>query len=251
MRYFLQISYDGSRYHGWQYQPGSITVQGELEKTLSKRLQRDVKVHGCGRTDAGVHARIFYAHMDFLEGEDVKAFRHSVDRMLPTDIALRDMCPVEPWANAQRHAVRRQYIYRIHSKPSPFLDDYSWLVEQALVERETMCELLPELGKTQDFRAFCRKADQHASTIVRMQSVELYQTSEREYQLVFTADRYLRSMIRLLVHGLISVAIGELSRNDFMKALYEQTPLPHLKQAPPQGLYLEQVWYRDDVYASV
>jgi len=251
MRHFLQISYDGGRYHGWQYQPGYVTVQGTLEAVLSKRLQRDVKVHACGRTDAGVHATRFYVHMDFLEGEDVLAFQQAVARMLPPDIALKDIIAVNPRANVQRDAIRRQYIYRIHTRRNPFLEDYSWLVQDPLDHIDDMMSLLPELSCKGDFRAFCRKADQHASTIVRMESVELHQVSEHKHQFVFTADRYLRSMIRMLMHGLISVASGDMTQAVFLSSLRQQTPLDRPKQAPPQGLYLEEVWYPDHIYASV
>ena len=123
VRYFIDIAYDGSEYHGWQRQPKSITVQEELEKALSTILRISISVTGAGRTDAGVHATQLYAHFDFEDSfsqEDLDHLVFRLNRFLPQAIAVKQIDAVNSEAHARFDAIGRSYAYHIHQHKNPF-----------------------------------------------------------------------------------------------------------------------------------
>ena len=113
MKYFLQLAYNGGNYHGWQRQAHVPSIQATIEDDLRKLFHPDLTIHGCGRTDAGVHAKQYFAHFVVPEAIDFDLV-FKLNRMLPDDIVIHDLIPVHPKANAQLDALSRTYEYHIH-----------------------------------------------------------------------------------------------------------------------------------------
>ena len=127
MRYFLELSYNGKNYAGWQRQNNAISVQEVLEDNLSKILNNKIEIVGCGRTDAGVHAKQYFAHVD-IEKALPENFLYRINNMLPEDIAIQKIFNVKPDFHARFDAINRTYKYFIHFEKNPFLEDYSFLL---------------------------------------------------------------------------------------------------------------------------
>ena len=165
MRYFIQLSYDGTGYHGWQVQPNGVSVQEVLQKALSTLLRQPTEVTGAGRTDAGVHASMMVAHFDWPaahEGEgceemplDCTQLTYKLNRLLPPDVAVQAVRPVGPEMHARFSATRRTYHYYIHTHKDPFLRGYSWQVNVPL-DFALMNEAAQVLLEYSDFTSFSK-----------------------------------------------------------------------------------------------
>ena len=125
MRFFTELAYKGTHYHGWQKQPNSTSVQEVIEQAFSTILGADIELVGCGRTDTGVHASQYFAHFDF-EGTFPEGFLSRVNKFLAKDIAIRQILPVDQGAHARFDAVRRSYEYHMVFEKSPFEIDTAW-----------------------------------------------------------------------------------------------------------------------------
>ena len=125
MRYFITLSYDGTRFHGWQVQPNGISVQGELQRGLSLLLREEIQITGAGRTDAGVHAKMMVAHFDTESAVDCKQLAYKLNKLLPQDIAVQKVEPVSDDLHARFSATSRTYYYYVHTVKSPFARHYS------------------------------------------------------------------------------------------------------------------------------
>lgn len=242
-RYFLRIAYDGTRYHGWQIQPGSPTVQQALNDALQKVLrQKQIETTGCGRTDTGVHASEFYLHFDLpVAVTDPEKELYRLNNCLPHDIAVKAFIPVHPEAHARFDATERSYEYRIHTRKDPFLLNYS-----AHLSYDLDVALMNEAGLwllTQtDFAAFCKTgSDQHTTRCALIEAAWL-KTGD---QLKFTirADRFLRNMVRAIVGTMVDLGRGRISLNDFHTIVESGNRSNAGTSAPACGLYLTGVKY--------
>ncbi|NPA45277.1 MAG: tRNA pseudouridine synthase A, partial [Chlorobi bacterium] len=156
MRYFIKLSYKGTKYHGWQYQPNAISIQEELEKVFSLLLKQKIKITGAGRTDAGVHAINYIAHFDVNEElADVNKFIYKANSFLNEDIAIHDVFEVNKDAHARFSPISRTYEYRIHTEKNPFLKDFSYYVRFKL-DFDKMNEASKLLFEYEDFTSFSK-----------------------------------------------------------------------------------------------
>ena len=245
MRTFLHLAYQGTAYHGWQSQadPALPTVQSTLEAALHRMLGYRVPLHGCGRTDAGVHARSYYAHFDQRAPLDYDpVFR--LNRILPDDIAVYDWLAVPPTANAQLDATHRTYSYHIDRRKNPFRARLSGRYDDRPLDLPRMREVVAHYAAATDFRAFCKRPEQYPHTRCRIDRCTL-ENGPDEQALVFTitADRFLQSMVRLLVARMVDVGTGKLSVAEVATALDTGVPLPRKRAAYAEGLYLTAVGY--------
>ncbi|MEM8909073.1 MAG: tRNA pseudouridine synthase A, partial [Bacteroidota bacterium] len=234
----------GHRYHGWQRQPQVESVQAMLETQLSKMLGQAIKVAGCGRTDAGVHASQYFLHFRFAETLDFDpVFR--LNKMLPADIVIFDCWPVAEKAHAQHDATSRTYEYFIHTRKSPFLEDRSSYYELgADFDWTSVQKAVSHLPQTQNYYAFCKRPDLYVHTLCKVTEAELRSnTDQTRLRFRIRANRFLQGMVRLLVGNLLKVGQGRLPLERFMEALQEQKSLPFFNAAYPQGLYLTKVEY--------
>lgn len=241
-KYFLELSYNGAAYHGWQRQKTAVSVQSTIEDSLSKLLKKKITIHGCGRTDAGVHASKYFAHFYAIETLSPE-FLYKINRILPEDITISKVIEVPVEANAQKSAISRTYHYHFNSKVDVFIADTSWKIFDCKIDLSKVAEITGLIVKQKDFKIFCKQVEKHKSTLCRIDHFDVIEKEAGKYVLKITANRFLRSMIRLLTPVIIDVLSDKLSIRDFRSHLIENKPFENMSIAPPQGLFLVEVEY--------
>ena len=243
MRFFITLSYDGTRYHGWQVQPNGPSVQEKLQWALSTILRQDIQVTGAGRTDAGVHARMMVAHFD-VETMDLglQDLPYKLNRLLPQDIAIQKMEPVSDEMHARFSATSRTYHYYIHTVKDPFLRAYSCELHYPL-DFQLMNEAAAVLMTYEDFGAFCKAHADVKTTLCHITAAQWHQTSPSSWYFEITANRFLRNMVRAVVGTLIDVGRGRLSLDDFRKVIEGKRRTEAGESMPANALFLEEVKY--------
>lgn len=243
MRYFVTLSYDGTRYHGWQIQPNGVSVQEKLQEALSTLLRELVTVTGAGRTDAGVHARMMVAHFDWdgnpLEGQQLA---YKLNRLLPYDIAVSKVEAVSDDKHARFSATSRMYHYYIHTTKDPFQRAYSCEIHYPL-DFSLMNEAARLLMTYEDFGAFCKSGADVKTTLCNMTKAEWVQTSATTWYFEIRANRFLRNMVRAVVGTLIEVGRGRLSLEDFKKVIEGKQRSDAGESMPGNALFLEDIVY--------
>ena len=242
-RYFIQIAYDGSLYHGWQIQPNAVTVQELLDKAMSTCYRQPVETLGCGRTDTGVHATDFYAHFDVenIPEEKVLSAIAGINAMMPYQIAAKRIIPVAHDAHARFDATSRAYKYYVHFEKDPFKLNRSWLVKDRL-DVDLMNQAAALLFDYTDFSCFSKSNTQTFTNNCKIMQASF---EEREDGLIFTiqADRFLRNMVRAIMGTLVRIGKHEMGLEDF-KAVIESKNRSNAGQSVPAcGLYLVKVEY--------
>lgn len=242
LRYFAHIAYNGYRYSGWQNQAAQTTVQGTIEATFARIFGQRVCCHGCGRTDAMVHASSYYFHFDIDQplGFDLK---HRLNKMLPPDITVYAVFPVDRQHNAQHSAISRTYTYHIHTHKNPFIAQYSALYEETL-DVEAMRSAVALLPQRSNYANFCLTPRRQDSYIVEIGNAQLFSSSDQtQLRLTITANRFLKGMVRIIAFRLIEIGRGNMSIATFETLLEgNKTHIP-AKRAYPQGLWLSEVRY--------
>ena len=244
MRYFITLSYDGTRYHGWQVQPNGPSVQEKLQWALSTILrQEDIQVTGAGRTDAGVHARMMVAHFDVeTMNFELQDLTYKLNRLLPQDIAIQKIEPVSDEMHARFSATSRTYHYYIHTVKDPFLRAYSCELHYPL-DFQRMNEAAAILMTYDDFGAFCKAHADVKTTLCHITVAQWHQTSTTSWYFEITANRFLRNMVRAVVGTLIDVGRGRLSLDDFRKVIEGKRRTEAGESMPANALFLEEVKY--------
>lgn len=261
MRFFIELSYNGGPFHGWQRQPNSSSVQQTLEEALSTVLRCNIPVTGAGRTDTGVHARCMYTHFDIDKEKvgDIDEFCSRIVRSLNSlcgrYIVVKRLYPVEDEMHARFSAVSRTYKYFITFERNPFLYPLSWHCPSEL-NVSAMNEAAAYLLTVSDFTSFAKL---HADTKTNLCNVtEAYWrplSSQGEYPalevpgIVFTitADRFLRNMVRAVVGTLLDVGRGKLTLEDFKDIINRKDRCAAGQSVPPQALFLWNVEYPESV----
>ena len=243
MRYFITLSYDGTRFHGWQVQPNGTSVQGELQRALSLILRQDVQVTGAGRTDTGVHARMMVAHFDTdAPLADCRQLAYKLNRLLPCDIAIERIEPVGDDMHARFSATSRTYYYYLHTTKDPFLRHYSCELHYPLDFR-LMNEAAQMLLTYDDFGAFCKSHADVKTTLCHVTKAEWKQTSPTAWRFEITANRFLRNMVRAVVGTLIDVGRGRLTLSDFRKVIEGKKRTEAGESMPGHALFLVDIKY--------
>lgn len=243
MRFFFHIAFHGYNYRGWQSQKRGVSIQEAIQNALSTLFQEKIIIHGCGRTDAQVSATQYFFHTTIKNYFDNNTlFR--INSLLPKDIVVLDIIPVDKRSQAQFHAQSRTYEYLIHGTKNPFLEKYSTFF---LIEKLNLAAIgnaINLLHIYNDYKAFCKTPDKHDSTICKISEAKLfYNESENRLKIKISSDHFLRNMIRILVKKLIEIGEGKLSIQKFEDALNNNTPFTTIKMAPAKGLYLTKVCY--------
>lgn len=243
MRYFFHIAYHGYRYRGWQRQPGLPSVQEVLETSLGKLLKEKVTVLGCGRTDAKVSASQYFFHIDTLQEWDYDlAFR--LNKVLPADIAIFDIIPVENDQHARYNVSERTYDYFIHTYKDPFLSEMSSLYLLEDLDFDKMTAAVSLLTQYDNFYAFCKSPEKHNHTHCRVSHAQLFRNENGDrLRFQITANRFLKCMIRMLMGKILEIGKGESSVDEFEHCLKTQEHPRFVLPAHPQGLYLSRVTY--------
>ena len=247
-RYFLQIAYRGTHYHGWQIQQNATTVQGVIQTCLAKILRKEVQLVGSSRTDTGVHARQQFAHVDLAHGLDIHNLCYQLNAILPPDIAIEAVRPVKPHAHARFDALARTYLYTIIQTKSPFQQETTYWLRGAL-DVPKMNEAAARLCHKQDFQHLCKKRPgEHHFLCTIMEAGWLVQ----EEQLIFRikANRFLRGMVRILVSLLLKVGQGQVSLSAFETLIDYKEPNVAVSLIPAQGLALTEVTYPAAIFIT-
>lgn len=251
-RFFIQLSYNGTAYHGWQIQENTrLTVQGMLNEILSRLINQEILVTGCGRTDTGVHARDFYAHFDcssdLLNDHDKWVFRFN--NALPDDIAVHKIFKVGEASNSRFDAVSRTYEYIITKKKDPFLINTAWFLYGDLDVNE-MNKAASLLLKHTDFSSFAKSNTQSFTNNCKLYEAEWRIEGD---QLIFriSADRFLRNMVRAIVGTLTEVGKGKINMKQFIEIIESKNRSNAGFSVPAEGLYLIKVEYPKDYFSSI
>lgn len=242
-RYFLEIAYDGTDYHGWQLQPGVNTVQAEIEKALTRLNSNErIPTLGCGRTDTGVHARQFFLHFDLDALPcDEEMYIFKLNRMLPHSISVYQLHQVADLANARFDATSRTYEYHINPAKDAFLHNRSWNLWSSF-DIDKMNEAAALLLNYLDFASFQKSGAAIGTTICTVTRAE-WKTYNNRSVFTITANRFLRNMVRAIVGTLLEVGKGEMSIDDFRAVIEARTRTEAGDSAAACGLYLTKVTY--------
>ena len=244
-RYFLKLSYNGTKYHGWQIQENTPkTVQQVLNDSLSMLLNEKIETLGCGRTDTGVHAHEFYAHFDSQKKDlhkDPRLWLYKFNLVLPHDIAIQQIIPVKIDANARFSALSRTYKYIINRKKDPFLIDSTYYLYGNL-DIDLMNKACKELMKHKDFSCFSKTRTQVKTNDCKITKAEW---TDENGLLIFTitADRFLRNMVRAIVGTMIEIGQGKMPVENFKKIIEGKNRSDAGFSVPACGLYLTKVVY--------
>lgn len=250
-RYFIFISYKGTLYHGWQSQPGSVTIQNILDNALSTVLNENICSVGAGRTDAGVHALMFCAHFesrsDKVDNNENIIFR--LNRFLPKDISVSGIFEVVPDAHARFSALSRTYKYYITRVKDPFREETSWYV-YGKSDIDLMNKACILLMKYHDFTSFSKL---HSDTRTNLCNIYSAFWEENNNVLVFNikADRFLRNMVRAIVGTMISTGSGKTNLNEFEEIIKSKDRCRAGRSAPAKGLFLSGIEYPPELFIKV
>lgn len=242
MRYFIHLSYNGSAYRGWQNQIGIVSIQQVLEDRLSKLFKREITVHGCGRTDAQVHASQFFAHVDLHETWEYDIC-FLLNKALPNDIVVHDVIPMHDDANAQLDASERTYDYFFHTERDTFISPFSSYYDDPHLNLEAMQKATALLSQYDDYRALCKTPDRHNHTRCRVTSAFIKKGNRGTYHFQIVANRFLKGMIRVIVWHLLEIGRGTISVDEFEELFITKERSDNFSVAFPQGLYLSKITY--------
>jgi tRNA pseudouridine38-40 synthase len=241
LRYFIKLAYNGTQYHGWQYQPNAASVQETMNKAFSTILNSEISLMGAGRTDTGVHAKEMYAHFDFDAPFDIPNLIHKLNSFLPKDIVVYDIFPVADEAHTRFDATKRTYEYHINTFKDAFLQEQSWYFHQKL-DLVLMNQAAKSLLKHTDFQCFS-KVNTDVNTF-DCTIFEAYWKQEND-RLVFTisANRFLRNMVRSIVGTLINIGLHKITLDDFETIIKSKNRDKAGFSVPAHGLYLTKIEY--------
>lgn len=240
MRFFIELSYSGANYHGWQAQPNATSVQSEISKALSTILNTKIEVTGAGRTDTGVHAKQMFAHFDYFKDIDFTKKMLKLNGVLPKDIAIHNLNAVTDNANCRFDALSRTYHYHIIQQKNPFNTTAYLLYKNLDVDAMNLaCNHL--LGK-QDFTSFSKVNTQ---TFTNNCNVMLANWEQTEGELIFTikADRFLRNMVRAIVGTLLAVGEGKIKPEQVKEIIAKKDRGEAGTSVPAYALFLSNIEY--------
>lgn len=246
-RYFLEISYDGTDYHGWQVQPNGISVQAVIEEKLSVLLKQPTQILGSGRTDAGVHAMRQFAHFDTVELPYPKEeFVYKLNRMLPIDVSIRDLHPVIDTAHARFDATLRSYHYHITYIKDPFRYRYRYSLWHPL-NLDPMQKAAKMLFEYDDFASFCKYNHDAKTTLCKIQKAEWVE-SPGQLNFIISSDRFLRNMVRAIVGTMVELGKGQITLDDFRRIIEAKDRVEAGFSSPAAGLFLAEVHYPEEIW---
>ena len=242
MRYFIELQYLGTNYHGWQVQPNAISVQQVIENALSTLLREKINIVGAGRTDAGVHAKQMYAHFDTITNIDKTIILHRLNAFLPKDISIVSIDKVAKDAHARFDAISRSYEYHIYLGKNPFNIETSWQIYNPKLDIDAMNKAAAILLDYTNFKCFSKtNTDVHTYNCNITEAKWVLNGNHLIFHI--SANRFLRNMVRAIVGTLYNVGIGKISVNDVHTILKSKDRSKAGFSVPAKGLFLTRVVY--------
>ena len=241
------MAYNGSKYHGWQIQPGAPTVQEELNRALSTLLREEIQVVGAGRTDTGVHASFYIAHFDSSQVlSDLEKIVYKLNRLTGKEIAISALYPVEQDVHARFSALSRTYKYYIDKQKNPFTYPFAWKVFP-IPDIQRMNEACKVLFEYTDFTSFSK-----LHTDVKTNNCTIFEAKweDQDEQLVFTikANRFLRNMVRAIVGTLVDIGQGKIDIAGLRKIIASRNRCNAGTSVPGHALFLCGIEYPPEVF---
>ncbi len=235
--YVLFLSFVGTNFHGWQVQPGLRTVQGVLKEAIERVFQHTVKLTGCCRTDAGVHALEYVANFHSERSMSPEVLLRALNSLLPEDIGIKRVW-IQEGFNARYSVKGKVYLYRLlntHAR-DPFIDPFCWRIPHRL-DYDRMLLVSDIFLGLHDFSGFC-KLEEDKNTLIEVEELSL-QKKEELIEFRIRARSFLRYMVRRIVGSLIYVGLGKLSQEDIRGYIEGRGRCPYTAKA--KGLTLERV----------
>jgi len=251
-RFKLTIEYAGTRYSGWQIQKNARTIQGEIDgavRTVTAR--KDFELYGSGRTDAGVHALGQIAHLDVSTNLPAETLRRRLNDELPADIHILAAAQVPHRFHARHDAVARRYLYQISRRRTAFAKAYVWWVREP-IDIEMMREAGRAFVGMRDFKSFAAVEDRDdagetaRSTLVLVDRLDFVEDGDLVLVGV-EGSHFLWKMVRRMVGVLVEIGRGGLKPDAAARFLADASAAPARLTAPPSGLFLDRVYYKNDV----
>tara|TARA_S200000501_G_scaffold349660_1_gene365959 strand:- start:1573 stop:2331 length:759 start_codon:yes stop_codon:yes gene_type:complete len=241
LRYFIEISYNGANFHGWQIQPNAVSVQETIEKAFFILLKKQIKLTAAGRTDTGVHATQMYAHFDLEEQGLLFGLKIKLNSYLGKDILVKNLYKMNKDAHARFDAIEREYKYFItqekdvHNQESKYF--FSRKLDFKLIQSATQI-----IKKNKNFKSFCR-----TRTDVTNFECEIFDFRFEviEYEIIFTikANRFLRNMVRSLIGTILDIGLKKTTLNDLKNIIKKSNRVYAGPSAPAHGLFLTGIKY--------
>jgi tRNA pseudouridine38-40 synthase len=251
-RFKLFIEYEGTRYSGWQKQPGQAstkTIQGALLKAAEGLFSNQkTDIQGSGRTDSGVHALCQVAHMDVKTVLAPEIIRMKLNDILPYDIHILEIKKVHPNFHARHDALKRSYIYQISTRRTAFGKNLVWWIKDKL-DIGAMEKAAKQFKGMHDFSSFSDQNPKEKSTKVLIEDIQL----KKEGDLILirlVGSHFLWKMVRRIVGVLVEIGRGKLSEADLKIFIITKSREPAKYTAPPSGLFLEGVVYKGDKFSE-
>ncbi len=239
----VRLMYDGTDYHGWQYQENGITVQQTVEEALSDLTGESIRVTGCSRTDSGVHALDFV--MNFHTNSSIPAdkFAYALNCRLKDGIAATKSWEERDDFNARFSAKGKSYVYKIWNVKirNPFYDKYSWHFPYDL-DIDKMKKATEYFVGTYDFSAFMAAGGSQKTTVRTVRECDLCENNGM-IEITVTADAFLYNMVRIIVGTLTDVGLSKIEPEDITSIINSCDRKQSGVTAPPQGLFLKKVYY--------
>jgi tRNA pseudouridine38-40 synthase len=241
LRFFIEFSYNGKAYHGWQIQPNAISVQEVLEKALSTILKTEIGLMGAGRTDAGVHAAQMFAHFDYDTEIEANDLVYKLNSFLPKDIAVNSVFKVSSEAHARFDALSRTYNYKISTSKNVFDYDFTYEVQLPL-DLEAMNDACKILLEYKDFQCFS-KSNTDVKTYYCDIREAFWTLKANRLTFTITADRFLRNMVRAIVGTMVNIGLGKIQPESLRDIIASKDRSNAGFSVPAHGLYLTKVVY--------
>ena len=246
MRFFITLSYDGTRYHGWQIQPNGDSIQQRLQEALSTLLRQPIEVVGAGRTDTGVHAKVMVAHFDWeseiADGKWLNDLAYKLNKLLPPDIAVQEVRQVADDMHARFSATSRTYHFFIHTFKDPFLAADSWQVPFKL-DFEKMNEAAKVLLEYKDFTSFSKVGTDVKTNLCDIKEAYWKEVAQGQWCFTITANRFLRNMVRAIVGTLVEVGRGRISIEEVRRIIEAKDRCQAGESVPGKALFLVDIKY--------
>ncbi len=243
MKFLLHLAYNGTRFSGWQRQVNTNnTIQENIETQLSKLCKGDIRIHGCGRTDKGVHSEQYIAHFSAHSKQDNWVYK--LNKMVSQDIKIHSIVAVDEKFNARFDATSRVYRYFFHTSKNPFINEISAYYPKIKNVANHFNAIKSDIANNTEFAGFCKSPQSHDSTRCTIHAISLYQNENTgRYCFEIAANRFLRGMIRILMFYFLEICGDNFTVEKFIEILKTgENPL-EVQSAYPQGLFLTQVKY--------
>jgi tRNA pseudouridine38-40 synthase len=255
-RFKLTIEYAGTRYSGWQIQKNAKTIQGEIDRAVRTITGRkDFELYGSGRTDAGVHAAGQVAHLDVSTNLPAESLRRRLNDELPADINILAAEPVPHRFHARHDAAGRRYLYQIARRRTAFSKAFVWWVKEP-IDVESMRAAATAFVGMKDFRSFAERdatdgedvsgsEGRSKSTVVLVDRLDVVE-EDALVLVVIEGSHFLWKMVRRIVGVLVEIGRGGLDAGVVDDLMRDESKTPAALTAPPSGLFLERVYYKND-----